>query len=439
MKVLLVGNGGREHAIAEALKRSAHNPLLYVFANKVNPGIRDLAADYFLVDDLSDGESLEAYAKKVVPDFAIVGPDNPIGDGMVDVLEALGIGCVAPRKCPAQLESSKYFTRELLEKHFIPGNPRFRQFTHEDGVMPYLQELGEDYVVKADGLAGGKGVKVSGDHLHSHEDAMKFVRECLSGSHSSVVIEEKLIGVEFSLMAFADGEHLAFMPVIQDHKRAYEGDEGPNTGGMGTYSDVNHSLPFLEEKDIEQAKQISQAVLKAVREETGMPFKGVLYGGFIATRDGVKLIEYNARFGDPEALNALPLLETDFVDVCLAIVNGSLDQLEVSFKSQATVCLYVVPDGYPDDSAKNETLQIGQMPEGVHCFYSSVNELDGQVMTTGSRSLGIVGLGNSIEEARQKALEGVAQVQGRIFYRTDIGTEELIARRTALMQSLRSS
>lgn len=438
MKILLIGNGGREHAIAQALKRSPQNPLLYIFANKINPGIRDLSADYHLVENLSDGEALEAYVKEVQPDFALVGPDNPIGDGMVDVLESLGIACVAPLKAPAQLESSKYFTRELLEKHFIPGNPRFRQFTSEDGVMSFLQELGEDYVVKGDGLAGGKGVKVSGDHLRSHEDAMKFVRECLSGTHTSVVIEEKFIGVEFSLMAFADGEHLSFMPVVQDHKRAYEGDEGPNTGGMGTYSDMNHGMPFLNESEMEQAKHISLAVLQAVREETGQAFKGILYGGFIACRDGVKLIEYNARFGDPEALNVLPLLETDFVDVCQAVIDGSLDKIDVKFKEQATVCLYVVPEGYPEDSAKGELLTIGEMPEGVELFYSSVNEVDGDILTSGSRSLGIVGIADSLEEARQKALSGIEQVKGKIFYRTDIGTSELIQKRIDMMNSLRS-
>lgn len=437
MKILLVGNGGREHAIAKALDRSEHHPELFVFASKVNPGIRDLAEDYCVTPDLCEGRALEEYAKKVAPDFAIVGPDDPIGKGMVNVLEAMGIGCVAPRMAPAQLESSKYFTRELLEKHFIPGNPRFRQFQSEAGVMEFLQELGEDYVVKADGLAGGKGVKVAGDHLHSHEDAMKFVRECLQAGHDSVVLEEKLKGVEFSLMAFVDGTSLRFMPVIQDHKRAYEGDEGPNTGGMGTYSMSDHSMPFLDESDVEMAKSISEQVVKAVREETGESFKGILYGGFMACADGVKLIEYNTRFGDPEALNALPLLETDFVEVCQAVVNGTLDQLEVNFKKQATVCLYIVPEGYPEDSLKGEPLTIAEMPTGVECFYSSVDEQDGQVITTGSRSLGIVGLGDDLEQAREKALEGVQQVQGKIFYRSDIGSEDLLKQRLDLMKSLR--
>jgi len=438
MTILLIGNGGREHAIADALKASSHNPTLVVAANKVNPGIQALADRYEVIGNLSDLDALKVIVEDVKPDFAFIGPDNPIGDGVADALQEMGVASVAPFKAPAQLESSKYFTRELLEKHFIPGNPRFREFSTEDGVMSFLQELGEMYVVKADGLAFGKGVKVAGEHLFSHEDALAFVRECLSAGHRSVVIEEKLVGVEFSLMAFADGEHLAFMPAVQDHKRAYDGDEGPNTGGMGSYSDVNHSLPFLTESDIQQAKQISEAVLQAVKAETGQPFKGILYGGFMACAEGVKLIEYNARFGDPEAMNVLPILDTDFVEVCQAIVDGTLYQLEVSFAPQATVCLYVVPEGYPEDSQAGEPLTIGEMPEGVKLFYSSVNAVDGQVLTSGSRALGIVGVGFSLEEARQKALAGLKQIEGKIAYRTDIGTVELIQRRHDLMNQIRA-
>lgn len=437
MNILLIGNGGREHAIAEAFARSSHKPELFVFANKLNPGIRDLADTYRLASSLSDTEELREFVERVQPDFAFIGPDNPIGEGLADFLETLGIPSVAPKKAPAQLESSKYFTRELVEKHMIPGNPRFRQFTSEEGVMEFLQELGDHYVVKADGLAFGKGVKVAGDHLRNHEEALKFVRECLA-IHPSVVIEEKLEGVEFSLMAFADGEHLAFMPVVQDHKRAFEGDEGPNTGGMGSYSAADHSMPFLTEKDLEDAKNISRAVLKAVKEETDQAFKGILYGGFMATRDGVKLIEYNARFGDPEAMNVLPLLETDFVDVCQAILAGSLNKLEVKFAEKATVCLYVVPEGYPDESMVGEVLQIGEMPKGVELFYSSVNEKDGQVVATSSRSIGVVGIADSIEEARKKAVEGVLKISGKIFYRKDIGSPELIAQRVEMIKSLRS-
>jgi phosphoribosylamine--glycine ligase len=437
MKILLIGNGGRENAIAQALKRSAHEPQLFVFANKLNPGIRLLAEEYFLANSLSDVKQLQEFAERCHPDFAFIGPDNPIADGVADFLETLGIPSVAPKRAPAQLESSKYFTREILEKHLIPGNPRFRQFKSEAGVMEFLQELGDHYVVKADGLAFGKGVKVAGDHLRSHEEALKFVRECLADGHSSVVLEEKLEGVEFSLMAFSDGEHLVFMPVVQDHKRAFEGDEGPNTGGMGSYSDVNHSMPFLTEKDLQDAKSISKAVLKAVKDETGEAFKGILYGGFMACREGVKLIEYNARFGDPEAMNVLPLLETDFVEVCQAIIAGNLDKLELKFSSKATVCLYVVPEGYPDESLVGEPLQVGTMPDGVELFYSSVNERDHQVLTTSSRSIGVVGIADTIENARRRAVAGVSKISGNIAYRRDIGSQELLEKRVQIMQQLR--
>lgn len=437
MKVLLIGNGGREHAVAEAIARSKHDVDLVCFANKVNPGIKKLVKDYYVAEDLSDFDHLHRYCEEFCPDFAFIGPDNPIADGMADFLENMGIPSVAPKREPAKLESSKYFARELLEKNFIPGNPRFRSFDKEEGIMEFLQELGDDYVVKADGLAYGKGVKVSGDHLNSHEEAMIFARECFSAGHSSIVVEEKLVGVEFSLMAFADGEHLAFMPIVQDHKRAYEGDEGPNTGGMGSYSMPDHSMPFLTEKDVEQAKEISRAVLKAVKEETGEAFKGILYGGFMACADGVKVIEFNARFGDPEAMNVLPILETDFVDVCKAVVDGTLDKLDVKFANKATVCLYVVPEGYPENSMSGEPLEIGEMPEGVELFYSSVNVEGEQVVTSGSRSLGIVGIADTVEEARQKALEGIKKIKGKIFYRKDIGGQELIQRKIDLMKSLR--
>lgn len=437
MKILLIGNGGREHAIAEAFSRSPKKPSLIVMGTKINPGINTLAASYELVQSLSDEQALKQVVIKHNPDMAFIGPDNPIGDGMGDVLEGLGVPTVAPFKKPAKLESSKGFTRELLEKYGIPGNPKFQRFDDVDEAAEFLVELGEHFVVKADGLAFGKGVKVSGDHLSSHQDALHFVEECLGNGHHSVVIEEKLVGVEFSMMAFCDGQHLSFMPLVQDHKRAFEGDTGPNTGGMGSYSDVNHNLPFLTEKDVFDAKQICHNVIKAVFEETGEPYKGILYGGFMAVREGVKLIEFNARFGDPEAMNVLPILETDFLDICQAILHGRLDQMELAFASKATVCLYIVPEGYPDHSKAGETIQIAPMPQNSRLYYSSVHEENDRILTTSSRSLGIVGIGNSLEEARLKAVDGLGQVTGAIAYRKDIGSPHLLQQRIDLMKSLR--
>ena len=224
-----------------------------------------------------------------------------------------------------------------MKEYDVPGGPKYESFGSMDCVAEFLNELGENYVVKSDGLAGGKGVKVAGDHLHSHDEALAYCQE-LVDSGGEFVIEEKFIGQEFSLMSFCDGDTLKHMPAVQDHKRAYEGDTGPNTGGMGTYSNANHSLPFLTDEDIDEAHAINMATARALKDKFDEGYKGVLYGGFMATADGVKLIEYNARFGDPEAMNVLPLLNTDFIEICNGIADGTLDQIDVQFQNKATVC-----------------------------------------------------------------------------------------------------
>ena len=212
------------------------------------------------------------------------------------------------------------------------------------GVSDFLKKLGDNYVVKYDGLAGGKGVKVSGDHLKNHHDAIEYCDNLIQKG-STFLIEEKFIGEEFSLMSFCDGTNIKHMPAVQDHKRAYDGDLGPNTGGMGSYSDQNLSLPFLKDSDIKEAQSINRETLKALKEHFKEDYKGILYGGFMATTNGIKLIEYNARFGDPEAMNVLSILKTDLVEICEHIINGSLDKIDIQFENKATVCKYAVPEG----------------------------------------------------------------------------------------------
>jgi len=217
----------------------------------------------------------------------------------------------------------------LLQQYHIQGSPQFRAFSTLNGVLDFLTLLGEDaYVIKADGLMGGKGVKVAGEHLHSFQEAIVFCRELLTQGHT-FLIEEKLIGQEFSLLNFCDGDHLIPMPLVQDHKRAFEGDQGPNTGGMGSYSVPNHSLPFLKPSDFYEAQAMNKAVLQALTHACGVKYQGILYGSFIATSTGVKLIEYNARFGDPEIMNVLAILDSDFLDICVSIVNGTLQPEKV--------------------------------------------------------------------------------------------------------------
>jgi phosphoribosylamine--glycine ligase len=336
----------------------------------------------------------------------------------------------------ARLESSKSFTRDLVAKYKIPGNPEFKVFYDDHGLEDFIKKLGGDYVVKADGLMGGKGVKLSGEHLPDEKSGIAYARECLSSS-GRVVVEEKLIGQEFSLMSFCDGVHTAEMPAAQDHKRAFDGDKGPNTGGMGSYSDTNHLLPFLTGNDVDDAREITQRVSAALEEETGVKFKGIMYGGFIVTAKGVRLIEYNARFGDPEVMNVLPILNTNFVHICEAVISGDLNNLPIKFERKATVCKYIVPEGYPDNPAKGKTIEVGPVPAGVKMYYGSVDQTDTGLVLSSSRAIAYVGIADDLVTAEKLAENACANVKGPVFHRKDIGTAELIAKRVAMMKKLR--
>ena len=355
---------------------------------------------------------------------------------MADALWDVGIKVVGPKKDLAQVETSKAFTRDLLKEYNIPGGPHYQTFDSMAGVDDFLIELGENYVVKYDGLAGGKGVKVAGDHLQSHNDALAYCME-LVDKGGEFVVEEKFIGQEFSLMSFCDGETLKHMPAVQDHKRAYEGDRGPNTGGMGTYSDADHSLPFLKDSDIQEAHTINISTAMALKDKFGEGYKGVLYGGFIATDSGVKLIEYNARFGDPEAMNVLPLLKSDFVDICMHIADGTLKNTDVQFQNKATVCKYAVPEGYPDNPVKGEPINVSSVENSGGLFYASVDIKNGSLVEAGSRTVAVVGIADSIVEAEAIAEKEVSSVSGPLFHRSDIGTETVIQERIDHMNSLR--
>lgn len=438
MKILLTSLAARGHAIADALARSPQNPEIISIVPAKNPGIATLASEMYTAD-LMDFDAVLDIAKKVQPDFAFVAPDDPIGAGLVDALEEIGIQSVAPKKKLAQIEASKGFTRELLTKHNIDASPAYKNFTEVDevAIRSFIDELEGNFVVKYDALKGGKGVKVSGEHLSSIDEGVAYAIECIEEC-GRVVIEEKLIGVEFSLISFTSGLQVVDTPAIQDHKRAFVGDTGPNTGGMGTYSDSNHSLPFLTDSDLARAKELNRLVAKALQDECGEPYKGLLYGGFIVTKKGVQLIEYNARFGDPEALNILPLLESDFVDICQAIISGDLSDDLVKFANKATVCKYITPDCYPDSKdRKGETVSFPVMPENARLYYGDIAEVDGKLLLGGSRTAGIVGIGDTISEAEQVAESLCEQVQGPVRFRSDIGTADLIAKRSELMASIR--
>jgi phosphoribosylamine--glycine ligase len=434
LKILVIGSGAREHAIVRTLSRSPKKKEIYCLATNLNPGISEVCTD-LIVCDINDPVFVKNFAQDHKFDFAIIGPENPLANGIADILSDIKIGTIGPKKELAQIETSKSFTRNLLAEYKIPGSPKFKTFKTMDGVEAFLMSLGENYVVKYDGLAGGKGVKVAGDHLHSHEEAKTYCKELIANG-GVFVIEKKLIGQEFSLMSFCDGTSLSHMPAVQDHKRAYEGDTGPNTGGMGTYSDSDHSLPFLENSHIRSAQRINEKTATALKNKFGKGYKGILYGGFIATADGVQLIEYNARFGDPEAMNVLSILETDLIEICEAIIKEELDKINISFSNLATVCKYAVPDGYPDDPVKNKQIDISSVKDQDKLFYASVELKGSDLFEAGSRTVAVVGTGETIWEAEEIAEKEISNVKGPLFHRKDIGTTELIQKKINHMSSL---
>ncbi|MBU2055232.1 MAG: phosphoribosylamine--glycine ligase [Proteobacteria bacterium] len=437
-KILLIGNGAREHAIAEAIIRSGRNPRLYSFMKTNNPGIASLS-EKTCIGRYDEPEAVVAFARDTRTEFAIVGPEDPLSHGVVDALKAAGIPAVGPPRVLASLETSKSFTRNLLEKYRIPGNPRFRNFPSLTGIEAFFDEL-DGVVLKPDGLTGGKGVLVQGDHFQTREEALAHCRDILK-THPSVTVEEKLEGEEFSLQCLCDGRTVVATPPVQDHKRRFVDDRGPNTGGMGSYSCADHLLPFMDAAAAAEGLEITRKVAAAILRETGVPYKGVMYGGFMITRSGVKLIEYNARFGDPEAMNILPLLRTDFVDVCRAIIDGSLDRLDIVFEKKATVCKYVVPRGYglpqsrPDAASASSRIEIGDV-QGARLYYSSIDQRPDGLYMTSSRAIGVVGIADGLEEAERIAEGAISAIRGPVDHRPDIGTGRLIRKRIDHMRKL---
>ncbi len=435
MKVLLIGSGAREHAIARACAKSPHLSELLCYGSGLNPGIQELCHVY-VKGSLSDVEAMAEFARNQSVDLAIVGPEAPLELGVADALWKWDIPCVGPRKAAAQLETSKGFTRQLMRDHGIEAYPKFQMFTSLKGVDEFLGELGDRYVVKFDGLMGGKGVKVAGEHLHNHQEARDYCQSIFQNG-GALVIEEKLEGEEFSLMSFCDGTHLLHTIPVQDHKRAFEGDTGPNTGGMGSYTDVHGTLPFLTDQDIQDAQKINQAIARAVMEETDTPFQGILYGGFMAMAQGVRVIEYNVRFGDPEAMNVLALMETDFLDMCQGIVTGELNKQSISFSPLASVCKYVVPEGYPDNPVRGKPIDISLVTSRDTLYLAAVDQSEVGLVETGSRTAAVVGVAESLEEAERIAEKEIRAIKGPLFHRKDIGTTELIQKRVEHMRKLR--
>jgi phosphoribosylamine--glycine ligase len=426
-RCLVVGGGGREHAIAKAI--AACDVVLCGAMSKRNPGIAALCERIFVLKETDVRTVVEA-AKACRAELIVVGPEAPLEAGLADAFDDLGITCIGPGRLAARLETDKAFCRAMMERHGIAGCPRYRTFDDAEEAVAFIGEHDGDLVVKPFGLTGGKGVRVMGEQV-DRQGAIEYVRQ-LGGR---VVLEERLIGEEFTLQAFSDGVRIAPMPLVQDHKRAYEGDTGPNTGGMGSYSLETHRFPFVTDADYRVACGIMQDAVKALSEE-GYPFRGILYGQFMNTRSGPMVVEFNARFGDPEAMNVLPLLASDFLELCCHIGSGTLSETQTRFEKKATVCKYVVPEGYPDRPRAGGLITLGETGDAA-VYYANAEERDGRIFTLTSRTLAFVGIGDTLAEAEAIAESAAAGVRGPVYHRRDIGTAALLEKRIAHMKAIR--
>jgi len=428
MRVLLVGEGAREHIIAEKLAQDAE---LYSVMSRKNPGIAKLSKKHWIVNT-TDAKAVAA-AVDVEIDLAFASPDAVLAAGVSDALAAKGILVASPLQAAARIEWDKGFMRNLMEKHKVAGTPKHKVIKDENEAIRTIRDYGM-VAIKPLGLTGGKGVKVSGDHFKTMEEKFAYAQELIK-KDGSVLIEEKLVGEEFTLQAFSDGTTLSFMPPVQDHKRAFVGDLGPNTGGMGSYSS-GRLLPFMKQSDLEATQAIMHSVIHAMKKD-GAPFTGVLYGQFMLTAHGPRVIEFNSRFGDPEAMNVLALLEGSLSGIFLSMAEGRLAKAD--FSEDCTVEKYLVPEGYPGKSVADAQVIANDeclLKCGAKAYHASVYEKEGKIYTTSSRTFGILGRGATLDEAEGIAEAGCNCVSGPVWHRKDIGTAALVQKRIDHMREL---
>jgi len=443
--VLLIGSGGREHAIAKALVKD-QNIHLYAAISFKNPGIIRLAQSF--VSTESDSNSIVNFAKEKNIDYCVVGPEKPLEDGIVDKLCLSGFQCASPSQAAAKIETDKAFMRDLLDRHNIPGQISHLVTSSLDDAKTFCKKLDWKVVIKPIGLTSGKGVKVWGDHFQSSKEVQNYIEEILSkglSGHHKVVIEELLEGQEFTIQFFTDGINMIPSPAVQDHKRVYDDDLGPNTGGMGAYTDNNGILPFLLKDEYDFACNIAHKVIDALHKE-GTSYKGGLYGQFMLTSDGIKVIEFNARFGDPEAINIFSLLQSNFSAICRAIIQSNLTQDIVQFSPLASVVRYITPIGYgvcPEDNKQVSIDEEGISQTDSSLIFSSCNLINDQdyrntiISTSRSRILAICALGQDITTAQKITDEALRYIKGEVYYRKDIATPQLIDKRVQSMKNLR--
>ena len=415
MKVLVVGGGGREHAICASLKKSPRVTELFCA-----PGNGGIASDAKCVDiKATDIDAMVAFAKENVIDFVMVAPDDPLALGMVDAMEAAGIRAFGPRANAAIIESSKVFSKNLMTKYGIP-TAAFRSFDDMDEAIAYIRQQGAPIVVKADGLALGKGVVVAMDEEMAVDAVRSMMQDKKFGeSGSRIVIEEFMTGPEVTVLAFTDGKTIIPMLSSQDHKRAYDNDQGLNTGGMGAFCPSPKYTPEIAETCM---RTIFRPTIDAMNAE-GRTFKGVIYFGLMLTPRGPRVVEYNARFGDPETQPILTMLKTDLLDIFEAVVDERLDQITIEWKPGFACCVVMASGGYPEKYDKGfEITGLENVPEDITVFHAGTKLTDGKYYTNGGRILGVTAVADTLAGAAKRAYDGVACISfEKAHYRTDIG------------------
>jgi len=422
MNVLLIGSGGREHALAWKLAQSPKVEKLLVAPG--NPGIGLLDKCECIALDVENLELVADFAQENNIGLTVVGPEAPLVAGLADVLEARGLAVFGPSKAAAQLEGSKAFSKNIMAKYNVP-TAFFKICDNIEDAKAYVEEKGAPIVVKADGLAAGKGVVVA----FTKEEALTAIDDMM-GDHkfgnagARVVLEEFMDGEEASLLAFTDGKVIVPMIASQDHKRAFDGDKGPNTGGMGTYAPAPVLTPALRDKATEE---VLKPMIAAMQAE-GTPYRGCLYAGLMIKGDSVKVVEFNCRFGDPETQVVLPLLDSDLAEIMLACATGKLDQVDIKWSDKAAVCVVVASGGYPESYEKGKEISgLEDAAEvGTVVFHAGSKLVDGKIVTAGGRVLGVTAVAENIKTARDKAYEAVDKISfDKAFSRRDIAWRAL--------------
>ena len=418
MNVLIIGSGGREHAIAWKVAQSPRLTKLYITPG--NAGTRDCGENVLL--DVTSHADVVRFCKEKQIDLVLIGPEIPLADGLADSLSAEGIRCFGPSQAAAKIESSKSFAKDFMARHHIP-TARYATFDKVTDAIAFLESVDYPIVIKASGLAAGKGV-ILPETLDEAKAVIKsiLIDKAFGEAGNEVIIEERLSGQEVSLMAFTDGETIVPMLPAQDHKRLLDGDNGPNTGGMGAYAPAPIFTANLMREALES---ILMPAVEGLRKE-GMPFVGVLYAGLMLTSKGIYALEFNCRFGDPETQAVLPMLETDLIDIAEACVDGKLKDVNIRWKNGAAVCVVLASKGYPEKVESGKIVRFEELPANTVCFHAGTTINSGQVTTAGGRVFGVTAWAESLAKSVTSAYDGVDQINfDGMQYRTDIAGKGL--------------